>query len=257
MLKKAQRGDTGDTSVVLADIRSFLNHVAAATKNATEGQSTPLFLMGHSMGGGEVLLLSLLKQQPHAVPPMSGLLLESPFIDFDPAAKPDGFTVFAGKLASKVLPKHHMVQKLEPKNICRDPEVCRNWEADELCHDTGTLEGLAALVQRSADLTALATGKPVEGLGLTPVLGPEPVAVWIGHGTGDLVTSCPRSQSMFDKLQAKDKTLKLYEGAYHVLHAEPNGVAEEYTDDVANWILGRTEAGREGKEDSNDIRPKL
>ncbi len=218
--------------------------------------------MGHSMGGGEVLLLSLLQSQQHQVPAISGILLESPYIALHPSAQPSTFTTWAGKLGAKVLPKHQLLQKLDPKNVSRDPQVCREWEEDELCHDTGTLEGLAEMLQRAADLTSLANGQTIQDLGLKTTLGiqpqgPESVPIWICHGTEDLVTSCLYSQKMFEKLDVKDKTIKLYEGAYHKLHAEPYGVAEEFANDVAKWILERTEFGKQEAGDENDIRPKL
>jgi acylglycerol lipase len=219
-----------------------------------------LFLMGHSMGGAEVLLLSLHESQPQPIPRISGVLLESPHFTLHPDAQPNPFTVMAGKLASKVLPKRQLLQKLESKHMCRNPQVCRDWEVDELCHDTGTLEGLTGMLQRAADLTTFGSGRKVEGFGRRTVIGmdqseSESVPVWIGHGTEDRVTSCVTSQSVFDKLDVKDKTLKLYGGAYHKLHAEPEGVAEEFANDVANWILERRGAGRRVQGD--DVRPKL
>ncbi|KAF7508021.1 hypothetical protein GJ744_009918 [Endocarpon pusillum] len=265
VLHKSQRGDSGPTRTVLSDIRSFLNHIASLSEASVNGQSfasTPLFLMGHSMGGGEVLLLSLLQSQQDQVPPISGILLESPYIALHPSAQPSTFTIRAGTLAAKILPKYPRLEKLDAKKVCRDPQVCRDWEEDELCHDTGTLEGLAEMVQRAADLTSLANGQTVRGLGLKTTLGiqqpgSESLPIWIGHGTGDLVTSCLHSQTMFEKLDVKDKSIKLYEGAYHKLHAEPYGVAEEFANDVAKWILERTDLGRHEAGDENDIRPKL
>jgi acylglycerol lipase len=254
--KKSQRGDTGPTSTILADIRSFLTYV-----NDKNLASMPLFLMGHSMGGAEVLLLSLLQSQPQPIPRISGLLLEAPYIGLHPAAKPSTFAVTAGKLASKVLPKHQLVQKLESKHLCRDPQVCRDWVNDELCHDTGTLECFVEMMQRAADLTALSTGQTVQGLGLKTAFGidqpgSESVPIWIGHGTEDMGTSSAASETMFNMLDVKDKTLKLYDGAYHKLHGEPDGVAAEFANDVATWILERTSPEKH-IEASDGIKPKL
>jgi acylglycerol lipase len=218
--------------------------------------------MGHSMGGAEVLLLSLLQSQPQPIPPVSGLLLESPYIALHPSAQPTRFTVTAGKLASKIIPKQQLLQKLESKHLCRDQEVCRDWEADDLCHDTGTLQGLAGMLQRAADLTSLANGHTVQAIALKPGFGTnppgsEPLPVWIGHGTEDRVTSCFLSQAIFDKLDVKDKTLKLYEGAYHKLHAEPDGVAGDFANDVVTWILERTNNAKQEEQGADDVRPKL
>jgi len=189
-------------------------------------------------------------------------LLEAPYIGLHPAAKPSTFAVTAGKLAAKVMPKHQIVQKLESKHLCRDPQVCRDWENDELCHDTGTLECFVEMLQRATDLTALSTGQKVQGLGLKTTFGMEQsgsecVPIWIGHGTEDMGTSSVASEKMFSMLDVKDKTLKLYEGAYHKLHGEPDGVAAEFANDVANWILERTNPGKHIEEASDGMKPKL
>ena len=265
MSKKEERGDSGPTSTVLADIRSFLNHVVSSPSPSVKAQSSeslPLFLMGHSMGGGEVLLLSLLQSQPQSIPRISGILLQAPYIALHPSAQPAKLTVLGGKLASKILPKHQLVQKLDSKYLCRHPQVCRDWENDGLCHDTGTFEGLAGMLQRAADLTATAKGQTVQGVGLRTVFGidqPESgsVPIWISHGTEDRVTSCLLSQTMFDKLDVPDKTIKLYDGAYHKLHAEPDGLAEDFANDVATWVLERTSPESQETEDADDMRPRL
>jgi acylglycerol lipase len=247
---------------VLADIRSFLNHISSSPSTLTGGdlETVPLFLMGHSMGGAEVLLLSLLESSSEPLPLLSGILLEAPYIALHPSAQPGAFTVMAGKLASKVLPKRQLVQKLDSKNLSRNPQVCRDWEADELCHDTGTLEGLSGMLQRAADLSTIGNDQTVKGIGLKTVIGSEKqgsasIPVWLGHGTEDRVTSCRASQKIFEKLDVEDKTIKLYKGAYHKLHAEPNGVAEEFANDVATWILDRT--GTETQNDVDRMKPRL
>ena len=111
----------------------------------------PVFLMGHSMGGAQVLQWIArgpveLRQQ------LRGYLAESPFIALHKDSQPARFTVVAGRMAARLLPKRQMVQKLDPNMMSRDPEVCRQYDADKLCHDTGTLEGLAGMLQRAEEL---------------------------------------------------------------------------------------------------------
>ncbi|XP_014561210.1 hypothetical protein COCVIDRAFT_87475 [Bipolaris victoriae FI3] len=224
--KPSERGDTGPTEQVLDDITSFMKTVINTPSPA------PLFMMGHSMGGGQTLCYAA--HGPDEVRKhIRGYLLESPFVDFDPKSKPSAVTVFFGRLAGKVAGKRQMVNKLESKLISRDPAVCKRFEEDPLCHDTGTLEGLAGLLDRT---NALSSGKIV----IPDNAGEGGVTrIWIGHGDKDGITSHAASKRLFDALQVKDKEFKSYPGHYHRLHEEPSPDKEAFLDDVVNWILAR------------------
>jgi acylglycerol lipase len=209
--------------------------------------------MGHSMGGAEALHFMMTKA-PRPVAyglPMGkirGLLLESPFIALHPESQPNGFTIWAGKLSARIAPSMQMLQKLDSTYMSRDPQVRKDWEEDKLCHDTATLGGMAEMLQRAAELTALGEGKAVEGLKLDPGC-----PVWLGHGSADRVTSYDGSKKLFEKLKVEDKTFRTYEGAYHKLHAEPEGVKEEFVKDVGEWIL----AHLPGHSEETDVKAKL
>lgn len=234
--------------MVLADICTFCNSLTAA-----DGANPPLFLMGHSMGGAEALHF-MMTEAPRRVtngPPLEtirGLLLESPYVALHPDSQPSGSTVWAGKLAARIAPSRQMLQKLDSTYMSRDPQVRKDWEEDKLCHDTGTLEGLAGMLQRAAELATLSEGKKVPGLKLDPGC-----PVWLGHGSEDRVTSFDASKRLFEQLKAEDKTFKTYDGAYHKLHAEPKGVKEEFVKDVGDWILAHIP----GQEGGTGVKAKL
>lgn len=138
-----------------------------------------------------------------------GYLAESPYLALHPSSQPSRFTVAAGRLASKVLPKRQMVQKLDSTSLSRDPKVCREWADDELCHDTGTLEGLAGMLERGdqldRDAVVLTEGQGYGGK----------TRIWVAHGSKDLVTSYDTSKRWFERLAVEDKEFKTYEGWYH------------------------------------------
>jgi len=208
------------------------------------------------MGGAEVLYY-MLKSSPLPsssrtssasaslpLPPIRGLLAYSPLVALHPTSRPMALTVIVGKLAAKVLPNYQVVQHLETGLMCRDKNVCEEWENDALCHDTMTLEGLAGMLDRGAWLDHL---KP--GAGRTDGEAP---AVWVCHGTADQVNSFEASRHFVDGLAVRDKTFKAYEGGYHKLHMEPGGIKEALVKDVAQWVLARcyrpgTNDEREGK----------
>ena len=154
------------------------------------------------MGGQETLIyastgpLDIRKQ-------ITGYVAVAPYIRLHPSSQPNAFTVFAGKLACKILPNMQLVQKLDVKYMSHDLAVCKSYEEDKLCHDTGTLEGMEGMLDRADTLDK---GK---------VDLEENTHVWIGHGTEDLVINYEGTKGFFERSKSKDKTLRLYEGAYH------------------------------------------
>ncbi|KAG6995454.1 glucose-6-phosphate 1-dehydrogenase [Physcia stellaris] len=189
----------------------------------------PMFLMGHSMGGAQVLQWIArgpdeLKQQ------ISGYLAESPFIAIHPDSQPARFTVIAGRLAARFLPKRQMIQKLDPNMMSRDQEICQQYDADTLCHDTGTLEGLAGMLQRAEELER----------GTVVIKDRTNLQIWVGHGSGDKVCSFDATQKFMSRLEVKEKDFRVYDGWYHKLHAEPGDDKKTFANEVADWILART-----------------
>lgn len=191
--------------------------------------------MGHSMGGNETLYYLL--SDPAAFsnrPPISGLLLEAPYVELDPSEQPSFLKVFVGKLAAFLLPTTQLKQKLDSTYMSHDAKVRQAWVDDPLCHDTGTLEGLKGLLQRAGDLSSMSHGQYIAGLRTK-----LPCPMWLGHGTSDRVVSPSAAKRLFDVLEApeEDKVYQAYPDAYHKLHVEPDGVGENFTTDVAGWIL--------------------
>ncbi len=232
-----KRGLTGPTSQVLADINSFLCTLLPFT--------IPVFLMGHSMGGGEILAYAALGPQS-VREQITGYLAEAPFIAFPPPAAPSRLKVLLGRFAGKWMPERQMVQKLDAEQLCRDKQVCKDWVEDELCHDTGTLEGLSGMLERAEHL---ASGKvKIQG---------ENVRVWVGHGSADTVTSFEASKKFMGELSVQDKEFRAYDGWFHkcrclftlrraclltcdTVHAEPGEDKITFANDVAAWILARS-----------------
>jgi acylglycerol lipase len=201
--RDSEKGLTGPTSLVLSDITSFIKSLCPPKPDI------PLFVMGHSMGGAEVLTYMAdgdegVKQH------VRGWLLESPFVAFNPASKPSPIVVFVGRLAGRLLPHRQMVQKLDPKLLCRDEQVQKDFVADTLCHDTGTLEGLSGMLDRAAGLdtgTIIVPRDAGEG-GKT--------RVWLSHGTKDGVCDYHGSERLYKRwYYIEDKELKELDGWLH------------------------------------------
>ncbi|XP_064633081.1 monoglyceride lipase-like isoform X2 [Lineus longissimus] len=59
------------------------------------------------------------------------------------------------------------------------------------------------------------------------------------HGDEDKLCSLEGSQVLYDRAASTDKTIKVYKGAYHQLHHEPEGVGEQSVDEMVNWVKER------------------
>lgn len=182
------------------------------------------------MGGAEVLTLASTPEYEDLMPSIRGWLCEAPFIGFPVGYEPNPLTVFFGRWAGKLLPRMQLKNQLAPENLSRDPEIIKDLYADDLCHDTGTLEGLAQMLDRA---DALNTGKTKLNKGVK--------SLWIGHGSGDKGTSFPASERYFKRITGvPDKEFKVYDGAYHMLHADLKEVISAFAKDTGDWILARS-----------------
>lgn len=161
------------------------------------------------MGGAEVAMYTA-KGDKDIHKHIRGYILDAPFIAIHPKSKPSAVTITLGRLAGRLLPHRQLVNKLNPDTICRDVKIQNQYEADPLCHDTGTLEGLASMLDRAAELDGGTFKVPHdagEG-GKTRML--------IGHGTSDLVCDVESTKKFYDRMgDVEDKELKLYDGWYH------------------------------------------
>lgn len=157
--------------------------------------------MGHSMGGAQVLQYAA-RGPADIRAQIRGYVLESPYIALHPSSQPSRALAIAGKLAAKILPKRQMVTKLDPMFVCRDEQVCKEYEQDELCHDTGTLQGLAGMLERADHLD-------------TGVVVVKEGRFWFGHGDSDRICDFGASKRLFERLAVDDKEFKTYKGWYH------------------------------------------
>ncbi|KAF4969454.1 hypothetical protein FSARC_3312 [Fusarium sarcochroum] len=216
----SQKGNTGTTQRVIADIAAFIE-----SKLPSE---TPVFVLGHSMGGGEVITLAANSKYAELVSKVRGWMLEAPFIGFAPEEVPSRLKIVAGRLVGRILPKYQLKHEMIVENLSRKPEVTKGFKEDPLCHDTGTLEGLSSLLDRTA---ALQSG--------SVKLGKEVKSLWIGQGDRDMACSYPATVEFAEKQDIPDKIVKTYVGGYHALHVDL--CQEEYAKDITEWILERSQ----------------
>lgn len=201
--------------------------------------------MGHSMGGGEVLYYLLNPDSPLHTdskrPRITGVMAYAPLVALHPSTRPSWLTLMAGRAAGKLLPGFQIRSPPDAKYLSHDPSVCAHWINDDLCHDTGTLEGITGMLDRGVWLEELSSpdGKST----LEWLKSKDLPAIWFGHGTGDQINSWDATKQLATTLEnEKDVTFCSYEGAYHRLHNDEPGVNERFPKDVVEWILAKCPA---------------
>ncbi len=185
----------------LDDVERFLERV----RGRHPGQ--PVFLLGHSMGGGVVTCFVVARKPALAGVLLSGSAMLSPRPAPDPGTPPPP----PGPLPAST--------------ISRDPAVVAAYEHDPLVY-----RGAPRTDRAKAMGAAFAL---VQG-GMESITVP----LLIMHGTGDLLAPPEGSRRLYERAGSRDKTLKLYEGLYHEILNEPE--KEQVIADVLAWLDERT-----------------
>jgi acylglycerol lipase len=221
--KPADRGNTGPTSQILAEDASFIQSQFPS--------AIPVFLGGHSMGGGETIALASTPEYASLVSQLRGIILEAPYIRLSPETAPSGIESWIALNAAKLFPSVNIKSELKPAFITRDPAVQENIRKDELCHFRGTLEMFSNMMTRAADIDS---GKYALNEGTVK-------SILVAHGSGDQITSYDASKKWFERqMGVEDKELKTYDGWSHILHADLPDNKEVFPNDLADWILKRS-----------------
>lgn len=181
-----------------------------------------------------MLTLACDPQYEDVVSQVRGWVLESPFIAFPKGFEPSFLKVFFGRLAGKLLPHMKLDNPIPPENVTRDPDVVQSLKDDKLLHGSGTLEGLAGLLDRTAALESPESK-----------LSKNVKSLWLGCGTDDKGVSYDACKKWFERqTQLKDKEFKTYEGWSHQLHADLPDNRDVFSKDVADFILARLDGAK-------------
>jgi acylglycerol lipase len=187
------------------DLATFIKHTKAREPGL------PVFLLGHSAGGVISSLYALGHQSE-----LAGLISESSAFEL-PAP---GFAL-AGLKGLSYLAPHLRVLKLKNEDFSRDPQIVESMNRDPLiAGENQTAKTVAELIRADERLR---TEFPRIKL---PLL--------ILHGTSDKAAKADGSRFFNKTAGSKDKTLKLYDGAYHDLLNDFG--KETVVTDILGWI---------------------
>jgi alpha-beta hydrolase superfamily lysophospholipase len=203
--------------VTIDRFERYVEDVAGLVEVARgDAPDVPLFVLGHSMGG--VITARLV--QTRARGDVAGVILSAPAIGLDAPAFQAAAVVAAGGPVAGRLPG------FEPptRQFASRREVTEDMARDPLIHNA------KAPVHTAAQLIT-AMGKVWEQAQRMSV----PIVIL--HGTADRLTAPAASRDFLELAAISDRTLLLYEGAWHDLAHEP--AAPRITADVIAWMDAR------------------
>jgi alpha-beta hydrolase superfamily lysophospholipase len=173
----------------------------------------PLFFMGHSVGGTVVAAYAIAHQ-----PDVNGIVLSSAALKPGESLSP--IAIALSGVLGRLMPRTGIVA-LDASTVSRDSAEVKAYKDDPL-NFTGKLPARTG----SELLSAFSFVQDEAHLIKSPIL------IW--HGTADQLTNPDGSREFYAKVGSADKTLKLYEGAYHETLNDLD--RDQVIRDLINWL---------------------
>jgi acylglycerol lipase len=171
----------------------------------------PLYIYGHSLGGG-VVLDYILRNNPK----VKGAIITSPWLrlSFEPSKSK---LIIAG-IMKNIIPGLILPSGLIVSHISHDETVVEKYKNDPLIHYKISLSVFHEAVRAGKYSLAHASDLKIRTL--------------LMHGNDDLITSPEASREFASKTNLVE--LKIWDGGYHELHNEP--FKKEVFKYILNWI---------------------
>jgi alpha-beta hydrolase superfamily lysophospholipase len=201
------RANIGRFSYLVSDFCAFVGRCER------QHLDTPVFVLGHSMGGA-VAFASALRLQGS----LRGLVLSAPALATDQAVNPA--QALLARALSVVAPNTG-VMGLPPEAVSRDPAVVERYVADPLVHHKGIPARTA--VELLAAMQEFPSSAPQLRL---PTL--------ILHGSADRLVPLAAVRPLYQAFGTRDRTLKVYDGLYHEVFNEPE--RDRVIADLYQWL---------------------
>lgn len=197
-------------------VRDVLQHVDTVQKDYPE---VPVFLLGHSMGGA-ISILAAAERPTH----FSGMVLISPLVLANPESA-STLKVLAAKVLNLVLPNMSL-GRIDSSVLSRNKSEVDQYDSDPLICRTGVKVCFGIQLMNAVSRVERAMPK------LTlPFL--------LLQGSADRLCDSKGAYLLMESSRSQDKTLKMYEGAYHVLHKELPEVTNSVLHEINTWVSHR------------------
>ncbi|MCO8643596.1 alpha/beta hydrolase [Burkholderia multivorans] len=206
----------------VARFDEYLDDADALVAEAARA-STPLFLMGHSMGGA-IAALYAIERAPARGRTLAGLVLSSPALA--PGRDVPRWMLALSRVISRIWPTFPAI-RIDAALLSRDADVVAANRADPLVHHGPVPARTGAEI-----LDAMARIERGRSALRVPVL--------VYHGTADKLTEPDGSRTFGARVGSADRTLTLYEGGFHETMNDIE--RERVIDALIGWIDARVPA---------------
>jgi acylglycerol lipase len=157
----------------------------------------PVFLYGHSLGGGIILDYILRK-----APEIKGAIATAPWLRL--SFQPSKFKIGLANIMKNIMPNLAQPSGLVVDHISHDITVIEKYKSDSLVHDKISVSLFQNAMSAGANSLDNASGLKI------PLL--------LMHGSDDLICSPEGSREFASRTNLAE--LKIWDGGYHELHNE-------------------------------------
>jgi len=179
---------------------------------------TPMFLLGHSMGG-LISILTALKYQDQ----LDGLVLSSPAVGA--AAGLPTYKDVALRCLARLAPRLGINNELDPHYVSRDPDTVKRYMADPLVHDristSWYVQFMAAIEHVFNHCAQLQLPTLIQAAG------------------DDRLVSTKAVEDFFKKLVMADRQLTVFQGLFHEIYNETAAERQTVISALTAWLQDR------------------
>jgi alpha-beta hydrolase superfamily lysophospholipase len=218
-LSGGRRGDV----LCFSDYADDLACVLASLRDGYP--STPLFLLGHSMGG--VVAVQLLLRAPVGLA-VTGLLLSSPgFVPVVPIAP---WKRIVAHVLVRAWPSLSLPTGIAAEQLSRDAVVVKAFKEDPLTYSKVSLRWYRGFTQACRE--CLTQAQRVS------------VPLYAFHGADDTVTAVSGTEQFVRAAESADKTLRVWPGLLHETLNEREPERSHVIEELVEWLEQRNRAPR-------------
>lgn len=210
----------GRTKTKKGDIDNFFDFIEDADeiveKILKEDSETPLFMLGHSMGGAITTIYGIKYKDK-----LKGQIFSGPAIIR--SNEVNGIKPALINILSKIAPDIKIKSPLSD-DLCSDPKVVEDNLKD-------------SMVLRKASARFLNEFQNIATNYISENIKEYDYPCYITHGEEDNIISKDASVFLYNNISSEDKEIKIYDSLYHEILNEKNYL--EIINDMSNWITNK------------------